>query len=266
MFATLLTQAPSKMLGFPITGIIIQGAFKMLSLWLYSATGCKLTTFIRETSHPVHLKVKRSLSPVVHYLCRDGLHNSWDRFRQKPFSPQVLFKEHTCSPFHIFTASDKRTQRPGWFLVSNTRFIFTRHMKYLCCSPLATTANEPFEGDGRGQTSGFQPQWTVIKSIQDEMPPRFTWHSVRVLSHGSSSFSNAVYENNILSCTLTSWVQPPSLQCRGGWKPHKTLTRWEVIGIGRGGCPHTEDWVSSPYLMSSGGDRKINLHGPKMIQ
>lgn len=108
------------MLGFPITGIIIQGICKMFSLWLYSATGCKLITFIRETSSPVHLKVKRLLSQVVHYLCRDGLHNSWDRFRQKPFSSQVLFKEHTCNPFHIFTVSDKRTQRPGRFLVSTT--------------------------------------------------------------------------------------------------------------------------------------------------
>lgn len=82
------------------------------------------------------------------------------------FFSKVLYKQHMCDIFEIYDVFTVYTKEPKTLTLTSSKshkFIFTRHVKYLCCFTFVTEINKPFKRIGQGQTAGFQLQWRVIK-------------------------------------------------------------------------------------------------------
>lgn len=145
--------------------------------------------FIEEKNPGVHLEVKWSLSLLIHYLCRGGLHNSWDHFRQRLFSSQVLLKSiHTTSCMRL---SWLKGQNTGWLRLSSTDLFpqDTWNIYVAFLSPPKSISHLEERAKVRHR---FQLQWTVPKSVQNEMVWRDTHYPVHSLPHGQSYFSVSV--------------------------------------------------------------------------
>lgn len=88
------------------------------------------------------------------------------------FLSRVLYKQHMCDIFEPYDVSTVYTREPKILTFASLKsheFIFTRHVKYLCCFTSTIKINKPFKRIGQGQTSDFQLQWRVIKPACNAM-------------------------------------------------------------------------------------------------
>lgn len=168
---------------------IIQGVLRKFSLGLHSVIRYKRCIY-RRKNLGVHLEVKWSLSLLIHYIYAGVDYTIVETILDRDSFPLKFYLEgiHTTSCMLLPWLKGQNT---GWLLLSSTD-LFPQDTWNIYVAFLSPPKSISHLEEIAKVRHRFQLQWTVPKSVRNEMVWRDTHYPVHSLPHGQSYFSVSV--------------------------------------------------------------------------